>query len=72
MNSLLFRQSKRHKTGITSKERSNIPTRRRTTCSQSAPLPIVVEQSFPSSAKSAERIEGAMMAGGDIAGDCDL
>ena len=35
-------------------------------CSQSAPLAIVLEHSLPRSAKSAERIEGAMMAGGDI------
>lgn len=37
------------------------------TCNQSAPALIVSEHAFPSSAKSAERIEGAMMAGGDIA-----
>ena len=36
------------------------------TCNQSAPFSIVVEQSAPRAAKSAERIEGAMMAGGDI------
>lgn len=36
------------------------------TCSQSAPAAMVSEHAFPSSAKSAERIEGAIMAGGDI------
>lgn len=35
-------------------------------CSQFAPCAIVFEHSFPRSAKSAERIDGAMMAGGDI------
>jgi hypothetical protein len=35
---------------------------------QSAPSSIVREQSAPSAAKSAERIEGAMIAGGDILG----
>lgn len=35
-------------------------------CSQLAPCAIVFEHSFPSSAKSAERMEGAMMAGGDM------
>lgn len=38
------------------------------TCNQSAPLAIVFEHSFPRSAKSADRIEGAMMAGGDMVG----
>ena len=37
-------------------------------CSQSAPFLIVFEQSAPKAAKSAERIEGAMMAGGDMVG----
>jgi hypothetical protein len=32
----------------------------------SAPCPIVSEQAFPSSAKSAERMDGAMIAGGDM------
>lgn len=36
------------------------------TWSQSAPLPIVSEHSFPSFAKSADRIDGAIIAGGDI------
>lgn len=35
-------------------------------CSQSALLSIVVEQASPRAAKSAERIDGAMMAGGDM------
>jgi hypothetical protein len=34
----------------------------------SAPCPIVSEHAFPSAAKSAERMEGAMMADGDMAG----
>lgn len=38
------------------------------TCSQSAPCSMVFEQSAPSAAKSAERMEGAMMAAGDILG----
>lgn len=33
---------------------------------QSAPLLIVSEQAAPRAPKSAERIEGAMMAGGDM------
>jgi hypothetical protein len=37
------------------------------TCSQSQPLLIVVEHASPRAAKSAERIDGAMMAGGDMA-----
>jgi hypothetical protein len=36
------------------------------TCSQSAPWCIVSTHALPSSAKSADRIEGAMMAGGDM------
>jgi hypothetical protein len=36
------------------------------TCSQSQPSPIVFEHSWPSCAKSALRIEGAMIAGGLI------
>jgi hypothetical protein len=35
-------------------------------CSQSAPWLIVSEHALPSSAKSAERIEGAMIAAGDM------
>jgi hypothetical protein len=35
-------------------------------CSHKAPLFIVSEHSLPRLAKSAERIEGAMIAGGDI------
>jgi hypothetical protein len=35
-------------------------------CSQLAPFEIVVEHSFPKSAKSADRIEGAIIAAGDI------
>jgi hypothetical protein len=38
-------------------------------CNQSAPRAIVFEHSFPRSAKSAERMEGAMMAEGAIAAD---
>jgi hypothetical protein len=34
----------------------------------SAPCAIVSEHAFPSSAKSAERMDGAMMAGGAMAG----
>jgi hypothetical protein len=37
------------------------------TCSQSQPLLTVVEHASPRAAKSAERIDGAMMAGGDMA-----
>ncbi len=37
------------------------------TCNQSAPSSIVFEQAAPRDAKSAERIEGATIAGGDIA-----
>jgi hypothetical protein len=36
------------------------------TWSQSAPCAIVLEHSAPRSAKSAERIDGAIIAGGDI------
>lgn len=36
------------------------------TCNQSAPLAIVFEHSLPRSAKSADRIDGAIMAAGDI------
>lgn len=36
------------------------------TCNQSAPCPIVAAHSSPSRAKSADRIEGAIMAGGVI------
>lgn len=36
------------------------------TCSQSAPCSMVREHSLPSSAKSAERIDGAMIALGDM------
>lgn len=43
--------------------------RTHSTCSQSAPFLMVVEQSAPRAAKSAERIDGAMMAGGDIAAE---
>ena len=35
-------------------------------CSQSAPLSIVVEQAAPNAPKSADKIEGAMIALGDI------
>jgi hypothetical protein len=37
------------------------------TCSQSAPWPMVSEHALPSAPKSADRIDGAMMAGGDMA-----
>lgn len=36
------------------------------TCSQSAPCSIFLEQSWPRLAKLALRMEGAIMAGGDI------
>ncbi len=39
------------------------------TCSQSAPWEIVVLHASPRAAKSAERMDGEMMAGGDIV-DC--
>jgi hypothetical protein len=38
------------------------------TCNQSAPWPIVREHSSPSLAKSAERMDGAMMAAGAMVG----
>lgn len=46
-------------------------SRRPTTCSQSAPLFIVVLHASPSAAKSAERMEGAMMAAGAISKGLD-
>ena len=39
------------------------------TCNQSASCSIVVLHAFPSSAKSADNIEGAMIAGGGILGE---
>lgn len=36
------------------------------TCSQSAPWAMVSEHAFPRELKSAERIDGAIIAGGDI------
>ena len=36
------------------------------TCSQSAPWPIVSEHALPRAPKSAERIDGAIIAGGAI------
>jgi hypothetical protein len=40
------------------------------TWSQSAPWPMVSEQALPKAPKSAERIEGAMIAGGAILYSC--
>ena len=38
----------------------------RGTCSQSAPWSMVAEQAAPKAAKSAERMDGAMIVGGDM------
>lgn len=46
---------------LNGKERKKIYT-----YSQSAPWAMVVLHALPNSAKSAERMEGAMMAGGDM------
>jgi hypothetical protein len=40
------------------------------TCSQSAPWPMVSEHALPNAPKSADRIDGAMIAGGDIVCMC--